>query len=85
MNTTTNAILTVMCIVPDLDWQGQCTDHPTGVYCAVTLQLLGQSEPGAKSQPDGTIRLRFAGVDMIATPAGASSRWWNLAALEAAS
>lgn len=78
-----NTIPTLMCISPDLDWHGRAGVQP--VYCAATLAVLCKSDTAVERQGDGTLKLRVCGVDMVATRAPAPSRWWTLAAVEAAS
>lgn len=78
--TTTTTIPTSMCISPELDWNGRAGVQT--IYCAATLTVLGRSEGPVQLDPDGKIRLRAFGVDLVTVPPKGESKWWVLSAVE---
>lgn len=68
--------LTSMCIDPCLDWHGR-SSGPVAVYCGATLTVLGKTE-GRVERSGDVLKLRFGGMDFVASKPDYAHKWWIL-------
>lgn len=73
-------ISTSLCIHPDLS--AASAAKPQTVYCAVTLAVLGMTEGPIERDPDGTLRMRAFGVDLVAKADSQALFWRPLLAVD---